>query len=175
MNEYAKARKAIISELVEFKLTHLDIDTKDLLINNNWGLTLDEFDQCEYPLELKEELLNEYSPKHEITSDFYDPLIRAVISVELNEYTNSELERLYYKLFGYSVDVKGEEKNTRLYNCPCCHNSTLDERGQYYICPICDWEDDGLDYDHISHCNGMRLSIAQKKFKEYGSIYYEED
>lgn len=32
------------------------------------------------------------------------------------------------------------------YNCPCCNYPTLPERGAYYICPLCHWEDDGQDY-----------------------------
>ena len=28
------------------------------------------------------------------------------------------------------------------YKCPCCGYFTLDERGEYDICPVCFWEDD---------------------------------
>jgi hypothetical protein len=31
--------------------------------------------------------------------------------------------------------------------CPCCDYVTLPERGNYLICPVCFWEDDGLDLD----------------------------
>ena len=174
MSERIKARKIIIRELVDFKLAHLDIDLKELLINNNWGLSSDEVEECNFPTELKSELLNEYSPKHPITSDFYDPLIKSIFYAELNEYTNYELESEYYELIGRRVVVKGLKKTISLYKCPCCHNRTLDERGQYFICPICDWEDDGLDCDHISHCNGMRLSDAQKNFERHKNIYHVE-
>jgi hypothetical protein len=29
--------------------------------------------------------------------------------------------------------------------CPCCGHATLSVRGQYEICPVCFWEDDGQD------------------------------
>lgn len=29
--------------------------------------------------------------------------------------------------------------------CPCCGYPTLDERGAYDICVLCNWEDDGQD------------------------------
>jgi hypothetical protein len=31
--------------------------------------------------------------------------------------------------------------------CPCCGYETIDGRGNYDICPICWWEDDGQDND----------------------------
>src|SRR3990172_1623105 len=31
--------------------------------------------------------------------------------------------------------------------CPCCHYLTLAGRGDFEICPVCFWEDDGQD-DH---------------------------
>ena len=33
------------------------------------------------------------------------------------------------------------------YPCPCCGEHTLDARGVFEICPVCDWQDDGQD-DH---------------------------
>lgn len=32
-----------------------------------------------------------------------------------------------------------------LFTCPCCGYPTLDERGGYDICCLCNWEDDGQD------------------------------
>ncbi len=32
-----------------------------------------------------------------------------------------------------------------LRQCPCCDYFTLDRRGDFDICPVCGWEDDGLD------------------------------
>src|ERR1700730_13188145 len=31
------------------------------------------------------------------------------------------------------------------YRCPCCRYKTLESRGDYEICPVCFWEDDGQD------------------------------
>lgn len=35
--------------------------------------------------------------------------------------------------------------------CPCCGYPLLWERGMYEICPLCWWEDDGLDDDAEGH------------------------
>jgi len=34
-----------------------------------------------------------------------------------------------------------------LYRCPCCRFKTLHARGQFEMCPVCFWEDEGQD-DH---------------------------
>lgn len=35
-----------------------------------------------------------------------------------------------------------------LYKCPCCNLETLKEKptGTFQICPICDWEDDNVQF-----------------------------
>ena len=40
--------------------------------------------------------------------------------------------------------TEGSEAVTNV-ACPCCGALTLDERGIFDICPVCDWEDDGQD------------------------------
>lgn len=167
------SKKEIVNELTEYRLKALDNDERELYINNNWGLTPDEAEYSDYPPELKKELLNEYFPKHDISSDFYDPLIKDVLSIELSEKGKSELADMYRNFTKMDVHISGHEAENavEMSCCPCCHNKTLSERGQYFICPICDWEDDGIDEDHLSHCNGMKLSEAQSRFRKKGSIY----
>lgn len=38
--------------------------------------------------------------------------------------------------------------------CPCCGFNTLDGRGEYDICPVCWWEDDGQDNDDANVVRG---------------------
>lgn len=40
-----------------------------------------------------------------------------------------------------------EDKKLAVFTCPSCGYPTLDERGGYEICLICDWEDDNQDAD----------------------------
>jgi hypothetical protein len=44
-----------------------------------------------------------------------------------------------------SVSVFAEAQEGIRYKCPCCHYKTLETRGQYDICSVCFWEDDGQD------------------------------
>lgn len=168
-----KTRNELIKELLEYRFNNADYDERDLIINDNWGFTQIEADHSDYPCELKEELLNEYFPKHDIMSDFYDPLIKDVIVTELSDRKNADLLEMYRFYTGIDTEISGSDDicNKKLYRCPCCNNNTIEERGQYIICPVCDWEDDGIDEDHISHCNGMKLSEAQLRYQKKGSIY----
>ncbi|EKE69592.1 CPCC family cysteine-rich protein [Gallaecimonas xiamenensis] len=57
--------------------------------------------------------------------------------------------------------------------CPCCDYVTLPERGRYLICPVCFWEDEGLDLDTpdevstANHC--LTLRQARYNFQLFGA------
>ena len=62
--------------------------------------------------------------------------------------------------------------------CPCCGFLTLDERGDFEICPVCHWEDDGqneLDADEVRGGPNGDLSLTQARtnYREYGAISRE--
>lgn len=42
-----------------------------------------------------------------------------------------------------------KQKNLPVFTCPSCAYPTLQERGQYEWCILCEWEDDGSDDPHI--------------------------
>jgi Cysteine-rich CPCC len=44
-------------------------------------------------------------------------------------------------------NVNKPREPEKAYRCPCCRFKTLHGRGQYEICKVCLWEDDGQD-DH---------------------------
>ncbi len=59
-----------------------------------------------------------------------------------------------------------------MHQCPCCDYFTLAERGDYSICRVCFWEDDGLDIDELDQHSGpnhMTLREARKNFLELGA------
>ena len=59
------------------------------------------------------------------------------------------------------------------YTCPCCGHRTLPSRGDYELCPECDWEDDGQD-DHDSSLvrggpnGGLSLDAARVEYRAKG-------
>jgi hypothetical protein len=62
----------------------------------------------------------------------------------------------------------------RPYACPCCGYLTLGSRGNYEICAVCFWEDDGQD-DHDAEVvrggpnRGLSLAQARENFAEFGA------
>lgn len=59
------------------------------------------------------------------------------------------------------------------YQCPCCGNYTLPDKpaGTYYICKVCYWEDDNVQYDDPDYrggANGESLNQARRNYKEFG-------
>ncbi|HEY8918075.1 MAG TPA: CPCC family cysteine-rich protein [Chitinophaga sp.] len=55
----------------------------------------------------------------------------------------------------------------KLYKCPCCAFKTLKTKGEYEICRVCKWEDDGnCEPDSYSSANRQTLSEASKIFNE---------
>lgn len=63
------------------------------------------------------------------------------------------------------------EKNNDLnFQCFCCGYFTIEERGNYEICRVCFWEDDGSNYlDRISGPNHMTLEEGRKNFLKFGA------
>lgn len=58
------------------------------------------------------------------------------------------------------------------YQCPCCDFYTLANRASYDICPVCYWEDEGLDLDRLdqpSRANHISLRQARSNFVQYGA------
>ncbi|MGG3887545.1 CPCC family cysteine-rich protein [Metabacillus fastidiosus] len=60
------------------------------------------------------------------------------------------------------------------YTCPCCGYKTLPEgpSDTHYICKICWWQDDGVQFykpDFEGGANKVSLKQAQKNFIKFGA------
>lgn len=56
--------------------------------------------------------------------------------------------------------------SARLFPCPCCGESTLDEEppGTFNICPVCDWEDDNVQFANPDYEGGANSrSLNQQR------------
>lgn len=61
------------------------------------------------------------------------------------------------------------------YKCPCCENKTLYEKppGTFEICPICNWEDDVVQYNDPTYAGGaneMCLNDAIRKYRSQNNL-----
>jgi hypothetical protein len=60
------------------------------------------------------------------------------------------------------------------YACPCCGYLTLltPPPGSYELCPVCDWEDDGVQFrdpDYEGGANRESLNVARANFRKLGA------
>lgn len=56
--------------------------------------------------------------------------------------------------------------------CPCCGFLTLDEPGEWEICPVCFWEDDPVQTaERTSHTGANKCSLleARQNFMRMGA------
>ncbi|WKG29213.1 CPCC family cysteine-rich protein [Priestia aryabhattai] len=60
--------------------------------------------------------------------------------------------------------------------CPCCKYLTLENKGEFEICILCDWEDDGQDDPYADEIFGgpngeYSLTQGRKNFQSHGFMY----
>jgi hypothetical protein len=72
-----------------------------------------------------------------------------------------------------SVDVQRDPEGG-LVACPCCACLTLPTRGDYELCPVCFWEDDGQDDDDADVVRGgpnglLSLTQARANYAAFGA------
>ena len=58
--------------------------------------------------------------------------------------------------------------------CPCCGCRTLSQRGEYEICAVCFWEDDGQDDHDADVVRGgpnarLSLTAARENYRKFGA------
>ncbi|RKQ51701.1 Cysteine-rich CPCC [Roseivirga pacifica] len=96
----------------------------------------------------------------------YDQVLMIWLRNRLQSVTNDFLcEKLNIeKIIGEPV---------KLESCPCCGYRTIGARGNYDICKVCWWEDDGQDNQHperiIGGPNyGISLAMGRYNYLSYG-------
>jgi len=93
---------------------------------------------------------------------------RAYIEHSFAGYQNKYLEYFIKQNTGITIYVEGPAP--ALFTCKCCGYKTLTDEGEYDICKVCFWEDDGLtDEGKHSSPNHMTLGEAKRNFVLYGA------
>ena len=96
---------------------------------------------------------------------------------------SDELENKFKNFIKYLFHLEEKsisEEPGKYYSCPCCNYPTLPERGSYYVCVLCFWEDDGQDEPFCEEAwcgpNGTYSLIeARNNFSEYLTYCNPED
>ncbi len=158
-------RVIVIGMLCEKKLATLTKEQREDLLLDWWGL--DDEDEAfeQLPDELKLELLSSEMPRYDAIQKRYDPLIFLALKYRYEGVTNEYIANEAKNVLGRIFEVCGEIED--LYECPCCNYKTLHFSGEYDICPLCHWEDDGMrETNQYSAVNHMTLLEGRRRCKQ---------
>ena len=160
-------RDEAINSLAQRDLTQLSFDKRESILLDWWSIDESDPDYASLPDSLRA-ALNRTDQPDDPGSTLYDPLLqialrRSYVGV-LNTYLAKKLSEL-----GCNETVSGDVED--LNACPCCGYRSLQRSGEYDICPVCFWEDDGtVELDRISGPNHMTLREAILNFRTFGAV-----
>jgi hypothetical protein len=159
-------REALKAALAAREVQHLPAAQRESLLLNWWSLDPEDAEWASLPPELQEELRTSDEPG-DAANPRYDPLLVVGLVHGYRGVTGEYLLGRAREL-GLQVDaVEGEPEP--LLTCPCCRYRTLPERGGYFVCQVCLWEDDGgSNPEAFSSPNRMTLRKGRENFERYG-------
>lgn len=134
----------------------LNMKNKDWLFNLMCLLIMTSCTQAYNPDRI--DLMVEKILESEISQEFNLSILSQSDSVILSDFT--ERRETFDKFI--------EEKNLELFSCPGCGYPTLSGRGDYEICVVCNWEDDGQDDKTANEIWGgpnKGLSLIENRIK----------
>lgn len=159
-------RQLAIEKYARIKLTELSpkerAEQLDIMTLEDWT---DVDDWSSLPESIQEEFSNVDEIKNP-QSKKYDPILLIWLKESLQHLSN---EFLCSKL--NIENIIGEA--IQLESCPCCGFRTIAERGNYNICKVCWWEDDGQDNEYSPEEKsgpnyGISLVLGRFNYIMYG-------
>lgn len=95
--------------------------------------------------------------------------LRKYIEIKFSSYRNEYFKIFLHRYIDRDIEILGAEPE--LFKCPCCEYKTLEKFSEYFICPVCFWEDDGTNSDDkYSTANRMLLGDAKRNFLTFKAI-----
>jgi len=159
------SRNDAIYKLCKKKLSSLDTESRESYILDWWGIDEDDVEFSSLSAELQRQMLANEDPPNDSENYKYDELIIIALSAEFKGVTNAFLAENMITMGVGTYKVCGELEPLEI--CPCCEYRTLNSRGDYEICRLCNWEDNGADQlEQYSGPNHMTLGEAKKQFSE---------
>ncbi|MCD9571938.1 CPCC family cysteine-rich protein [Pseudomonas protegens] len=152
-----------IDLLSRHRLPNLDAATRASHLLNWWGLDSDDVEFATLPPSLQQQLNSQAEPPDDALDPVYDALLLIALRAEYRGVSHLYLRRCLGEagLGNYAVSADIEY----LEACPCCGYRTLSARGDYQICDLCHWEDDGSEaLDVLSGPNHKTLGQAREHF-----------
>jgi len=95
--------------------------------------------------------------------------LRKYLEEEFKYVKKSFIENVLTETLNCKIDVEG--KDAPLFSCQCCGYKTLIKQGEYFICRVCFWEDDGSSQEEkFSSANKMTLREGKNNFELFGVV-----
>ena len=161
-------RREAIEIIIENEITKLTRDEREAMLLNSWGIEEDDPEFHFFSKSLQDELLSSDAPTNDIMAVRYNELLFKVSEGSFYGKPNEYLSKLVSEIAGRDLEVEGRVE--QLFACPCCNYETLEQRGEYDICPVCFWEDDGNnDPSRYSGPNHMTLSEGRSNYQKNGA------
>lgn len=111
-----------------------------------------------------------------VCSDCYSSLasLFSALTSKLRAWTGMSMNKKVTSIFRHmKIKLYEPADSTPREQCPCCDYISLAERGNYLVCPICYWEDDGLDINSLDIESGANHNItlrhARQNFRAFGA------
>lgn len=118
---------------------------------------------------LRKEMQTRDEPSADAMADKYLPLLEMAHAASLVGVTNAWLSMRVTRILSRQTVVEGDVEPMSA--CPCCRYRVLRQRGDYDICPVRFWEDDGSDDPmRESGPNGMTLREGRESFERIGAV-----
>ncbi|MGR4040570.1 CPCC family cysteine-rich protein [Pseudomonas sp. JDS08PS003] len=159
---------AAIDLLSTHRLPGLDVAARACHLLNWWGMDCDDLEFATLPPGLQQQLISQPEPPDDTQDPLYDALLLIALRAEYRGVTHLYLRRCLREagLGDFAVGANIE----CLEACPCCGYRTLSARGEYEICGLCHWEDDGSEaLDVLSGPNHKTLGQAREHFAQQQS------
>ncbi|MFS1291045.1 CPCC family cysteine-rich protein [Pseudomonas piscis] len=157
-------RPAAIDRLSRHRLLALSAQERADHLLNVWTLAPEAPEFATLSASLGEEMQTREPPEN-AESARYDALILVSLRAAYHGVSNPYLSRCLAEAGYPRQPVEGPVET--LLACPCCGYLTLGAHGEYEICGLCHWEDDGCQaLDVLSGPNHKTLAQAREHFAQ---------
>jgi hypothetical protein len=159
-------RKDAIRYVCEAMVNQMSEEEKRTLLDEWWVWDDDELISSKFPESLQNALKEE--PPQNPNWELFQPLL---VLASCHQWIGVTNDYLQTKLQTLDIPGKVVGNVECLEMCPCCECRTLPLRGQYGICNVCFWEDDGTEKpEQYSSPNHMTLGQAKHNYERLGAV-----
>ncbi|GAV15271.1 CPCC family cysteine-rich protein [Paenibacillus sp. NAIST15-1] len=162
-------RDEAIAIILKTTIEDLSKEEREGILIDWWGIDQDDPEFDKLPETLQSEILNYDEPQKDVMNEVYSALLLVALRKKYLGVRNEYLSKRVTAILDSNQEVEGVQEE--FYSCPCCEFKTLPTKGEYDICPVCFWEDDGsTDPSYYSSPNHMTLAQARENFIKFGVV-----